>query len=178
SIFLQCVENADSLTMDLNWTNYQGWNNPVYEVEQIDSFGNSAVIIGSATTSLSSHYVKPTKNGLYHVRVRTSNQGNPELISRSNWCEFRVLNTEVVVPNVFTPNDDKRNDIFVVQNLEQYPNSSLIIYDRWGKEVYKNNNYLNDWKGNNLEDGTYYYVLKVNDANKTQFHGTLSIFRK
>ncbi|MFN8144766.1 MAG: gliding motility-associated C-terminal domain-containing protein [Bacteroidia bacterium] len=178
SIFLQCVENADSLTMDLNWTNYRGWNNPVYEVEQIDSFGNSAVIIGSATTSLSSHYVKPTKNGLYHVRVRTSNQGNPELISRSNWCEFRVLNTEVVVPNVFTPNDDKRNDIFVVQNLEQYPNSSLIIYDRWGKEVYKNNNYLNDWKGNNLEDGTYYYVLKVNDANKTQFHGTLSIFRK
>ena len=92
--------------------------------------------------------------------------------------EVRVLNTEVIVPNVFTPNDDKRNDIFVVKNLEQYPNSSLTVFDRWGKEVYKNTNYLNDWNGENLKDGTYFYILKVADAKDTEHHGTLSIFRK
>ena len=178
SIFLQCTENADSISIDLSWTNYWGWNNPTYEVVQIDSLGNAFVVSGSSTTGTTYRYEKPTQNGLYHVRIRSSNNGSPELVSLSNWCEFRVLNTEVIVPNVFTPNDDKRNDIFVVKNLEQYPNSSLTVFDRWGKEVYKNTNYLNDWNGENLKDGTYFYILKVADAKDTEHHGTLSIFRK
>ena len=178
SIFLQCSPSADSLSMDLSWTSYIGWNAPVYEIVQIDSLGNTFIVSGSSTTGTTFHYTKPTQNGLYHVRVRTSNNGNPELISLSNWCEFRIVNTEVVVPNVFTPNDDKRNDIFVVRNLEQYPNSSLLVYDRWGKEVYKSNNYQNDWNGGDVKDGTYYYILKVADSKATEHRGTLSIFRK
>ena len=178
SIYLQCSENGDSISIDLNWTTYWGWNNPVYEILQSDSLGNEFIVSGSATTGTNYRYDKPTQNGLYHVRIRTSNNGNPELISLSNWCEFRVVNTQVKVPNVFTPNDDKRNDIFVVQNLEQYPNSSLMVYDRWGREVYKNTNYQNDWNGSDLKDGTYFYILKVADAKTTEHRGTLSIFRK
>lgn len=177
SIFLRCTDNSDSLTMELNWTPYWGWSNPVYEVLQLDSAGATFVVAGSATSGTSYHYQKPVRNGLYHVRIRSSSQGSPELVSLSNWCEFRVLNTEVVVPNVFTPNHDAKNEYFEVKNLEQYPNSKLSVYDRWGKEVYRSENYRNDWNGGDLKDGTYFYILKINDAKASEFRGAVSILR-
>jgi gliding motility-associated-like protein len=44
--------------------------------------------------------------------------------------------------------------------------TSLNIFNRWGKLVYSDSGYTNDWKGtnnsgNNLEEGTYFYVLDI-----------------
>jgi gliding motility-associated-like protein len=40
------------------------------------------------------------------------------------------------------------------------------VFNRWGKLVFSDNAYTNDWKGtnssgNNLDDGTYFYVLSI-----------------
>jgi CHU_C Type IX secretion signal domain len=61
-----------------------------------------------------------------------------------------------LIPNVITPNNDKKNDTFVIG----YPPSELEIYNSYGKNVLKTLNYLNDW-GTKAETGTYYYVLRV-----------------
>ncbi|MDX5346690.1 MAG: gliding motility-associated C-terminal domain-containing protein, partial [Hymenobacteraceae bacterium] len=61
--------------------------------------------------------------------------------------------------NIITPNNDKRNDCFFVENLQYYPNSSINVYNRWGQKVYSNNNYDNSFDGKNLSDGIYYYIL-------------------
>jgi gliding motility-associated-like protein len=68
--------------------------------------------------------------------------------------------------NVFTPNNDGDNDYFNILGLQGYPNSQLIVYDRWGALVYSNLNYLGAWRGLNnkgkpLADGTYYFTLTV-----------------
>lgn len=73
------------------------------------------------------------------------------------------------IPNVFTPNNDGINDLFVIKDLEKFPDSKIEIFNRWGNKVYENNNYLNDWNGNNwknskpLDSGTYFYILYRSD---------------
>ncbi|WP_018476254.1 T9SS C-terminal target domain-containing protein [Pontibacter roseus] len=70
-------------------------------------------------------------------------------------------NTELVLPNVFTPNNDGNNDAWEITNLHDYPDNDLVVMNRWGNEVYKSKSYKNNWSGDNLAEGTYYYVLRV-----------------
>ena len=76
--------------------------------------------------------------------------------------------------NVFTPNNDGINDFFVPVNLGDYPNPSVLVYNRWGKLVYANENYQYDWdgthfkSGNELNDGLYYYIVDP-ESNKYDY---------
>jgi gliding motility-associated-like protein len=81
----------------------------------------------------------------------------------------------ILIPNVFTPNGDGSNDFFMVENLEFYPNSRIEIFNRWGRKVYQNDNYQNDWNGGDCADGTYYYILFM--PNGTSYSGFLTILR-
>lgn len=74
------------------------------------------------------------------------------------------ISNSVAVPNSFTPNGDGYNDLFVVKGLGAFPSSSMAIFNRWGSEIYSVGNYLNDWAGNDLPDGTYFYVLKLSNG--------------
>ncbi|HNW89764.1 MAG TPA: gliding motility-associated C-terminal domain-containing protein [Bacteroidales bacterium] len=64
--------------------------------------------------------------------------------------------------NVFTPNSNGINDLWIINHIELYPENELIVLNRWGNEVYSVKSYKNDWDGSNLSEGTYFYVLKVN----------------
>ena len=66
---------------------------------------------------------------------------------------------EVKPINVFTPNGDGMNDYFTLFNLDDYPSAAVKIFNRWGKVVYENENYQNDWDGGDLNAGTYYYIV-------------------
>ncbi|MEI6124719.1 MAG: gliding motility-associated C-terminal domain-containing protein [Bacteroidota bacterium] len=90
----------------------------------------------------------------------------------------QVYNLEI--PNVFTPNGDGYNDVFVVINLDKYPENSLIVADRNGKIVFDKNNYQNNWDAQNIPDGSYYYILSYKDKNNNKglIKGQLTIFRK
>ncbi|MBK7506358.1 MAG: gliding motility-associated C-terminal domain-containing protein [Bacteroidetes bacterium] len=72
-----------------------------------------------------------------------------------------------VLPNAFSPNGDGINDVFEIPCAEG--NVQFSVYNRWGIEVYRNEQYLNDWdgtyKGSPLPDGTYYYVLKYTKSS-------------
>lgn len=68
---------------------------------------------------------------------------------------------DVKIPNIFTPNGDGTNDKFDIRGLDKYAENKLTIVNRWGDMVYMKNNYQNDWDGNSLLDGTYFYILEV-----------------
>ena len=91
---------------------------------------------------------------------------------------IHVNDCRIVIPNVITPNNDGYNDAFIVKGLDFYPGSSLSILDRNGKLVFQSLDYKNDWKAENLEDGTYFYSLQINDKNKTEKGGIISVMRK
>jgi gliding motility-associated-like protein/uncharacterized repeat protein (TIGR01451 family) len=74
---------------------------------------------------------------------------------------------ELVFPNVFTPNGDGLNEYFKVRGLETYTGGvELYIYNRWGNQVYASKDYKNDWNGNGLNEGTYYYLLRVKTSSE------------
>ncbi len=65
------------------------------------------------------------------------------------------------IPTLFTPNGDGINDTFEIRGLDQYQANDLSIVNRWGNEVYHSSHYQNTWTGDGLNEGTYYYTLKV-----------------
>jgi len=89
----------------------------------------------------------------------------------------QINDCQLMIPNVFTPNGDGVNDYFVVKGLENYPGSSLTIIGRNGNVVFQSMDYKNNWNAENIEAGTYFYSLKLNDKNKTEKGGVINIVR-
>jgi gliding motility-associated-like protein len=80
------------------------------------------------------------------------------------------------IPTGYSPNGDGTNDNFVIKGIDEYPGNSLFIYNRWGNLVFKTENYDNKWNGRSnvkgamfgeeLPNGTYYYILDLNKGEK------------
>lgn len=86
---------------------------------------------------------------------------------------------DIIIPNVFTPNGDGVNDHFEIKNLEMYAENEMSIINRWGNSVYEKKDYQNNWDGNGLDEGTYFFVLKVKNAVGTwkAFKGYITLLR-
>jgi gliding motility-associated-like protein len=87
----------------------------------------------------------------------------------------------VIVPNLLTPNGDGFNDTWEITNIETYQESEVHIFNAYGKVIYQAAPYLNDWQAtfNNstLPDGTYFYIIKLNN-DLAPLKGTLTIVSK
>jgi gliding motility-associated-like protein len=79
------------------------------------------------------------------------------------------------VPSAFSPNGDDKNQYFTIPFLVNVPGNTVMVFNRWGKKVFEANDYKNDWAGDDLPAGTYYYVVAA--PNYTTLKGSVSIFR-
>ncbi len=89
--------------------------------------------------------------------------------------------TSIYIPQGFSPNGDGTHDNFIIEN----PNNEIIlleIYNRWGNLVFKDSNYQNKWNGisnqgirlgEDLPDGTYFYIVIVNQQARYTGYITL-----
>lgn len=84
-------------------------------------------------------------------------------------------NCPVCAPNIITPNGDLINDVFVIRNIWQYPEARLTIYNRWGNVLFETENYQNDWSGDELVDGVYFYQVSL--IGEFDIHGFFHISR-
>ncbi|MGD1848879.1 MAG: choice-of-anchor L domain-containing protein [Salibacteraceae bacterium] len=96
-------------------------------------------------------------------------------VSASAATDVTVEVCSLVVPNVISPNRDGINDLFMIPNIEKYPNSKLTVFNRWGNQVFYSSNYRNTFDGQGLEEGTYFFVLEISDGET--FSGDLTIIR-
>jgi gliding motility-associated-like protein len=94
-------------------------------------------------------------------------------LTGSTLLEVVVCETEI--PNIFSPNGDGVNDVFIIQGSEGFPRSRFEVFNRWGGLVYENDNYQSAWRGDDLAEGTYYYVYHRNDGVK--FAGYFQLVR-
>ncbi len=91
----------------------------------------------------------------------------------SEGCLDDVCEVLLVVPadieniNVITSNNDEINDRLEFQYLEFYPENEIFIFNRWGNLVYHTESYDNSWTGEDLKEGTYFYVLEISGIDKT-----------
>ncbi len=92
-------------------------------------------------------------------------------------CQLiQVVPATVIPPNVITANNDQINDLLEFKYLEFYPNNSLVVLNRWGNVVFEKVGYANDWDGDDLNAGTYFYTLIVNDGEQ-EYKGFIQIVR-
>ncbi len=134
---------------------------------------------GSTTESPSYTY---TDTGVYKVI----------LVAGSSPCSdtadglVTVLPSEVLVPNVFTPNNDGQNDTFAPK-LQGAKGVQGRIYNRWGQLLFEWDEVNGSWDGrtsagNEAPEGTYYFTLNVDwhegaKGGKEEYTGTVTLLR-
>jgi gliding motility-associated-like protein len=110
-------------------------------------------------------------NGVYHVTLAVqSNNGCWDTITHDY-----VIISDLQVPNVFTPNNDGKNDFLEFKNIEFFPNTGLTVYNRWGSKIYSSSDYHNDWNGGGHSDGVYYFILDGPELKEPKY-GFVQIF--
>jgi gliding motility-associated-like protein len=110
--------------------------------------------------------------GIYRVAVRVT---GCEVHTAE--IKVKVNDCRIAIPNVFTPNGDGVNDLFVITGLDSYPASALVVADRNGRVVFESNDYQNDWNGQDFPDGTYFYTLLPGGNPELARKGTINIRR-
>ncbi|KUG07692.1 gliding motility-associated C-terminal domain-containing protein [Solirubrum puertoriconensis] len=84
---------------------------------------------------------------------------------------------EFVPPNVFTPNNDGRNDYFEMPSLPpdfcEQRFAAITIFSRWGNKVYHSVERTFRWNGKDVPEGVYYYLVEYTDGRS--FKGTVTV---
>ncbi|KUF44608.1 MAG: gliding motility-associated C-terminal domain-containing protein [Flavobacterium sp.] len=84
-----------------------------------------------------------------------------------------ILDGDIVIYNLVTPDGDGKNDYFIIDNINKFPNNTVEIYNRWGVKVYETKSYdsagnvfrgysdgrVTVNKGEKLPTGTYFYIV-------------------
>lgn len=113
--------------------------------------------------------------GVYQVQLTAYH--NASCFDVSEVLEITVF-SEIVIPNAISPNGDGANDRWIIENLGFYQDHLLRVYNQWGNIVFESLGYQNDWDGENLPDGTYFYTLEFPLQQIESIKGYLEIRRR
>jgi gliding motility-associated-like protein len=155
-------------------------NGDIVQLQAVGAAGASYV--WSPATALSAtNILRPNANPtatITYTLQQTSSQG---CVTTDN-ITVTVLNC--VDPMIaFTPNGDGINDRWLVTNNQCLKAAKVNVFNRYGNQVYANDNYSNDWdgtyKGKPLPDGTYYFIVTYTLVNGKvkQLKGNVTILR-
>lgn len=117
------------------------------------------------------------QNVNYNIKLAINNG----LCSDTLEEQFTAQKTDsiILIPNVFSPNNDNLNDCFYIQGINlTWPCSQLFVYNRWGALVFNSQTDGNCWNGTAngtpLSSGVYFYILKHLGKN---YNGTIQLSR-
>jgi gliding motility-associated-like protein len=89
---------------------------------------------------------------------------------------------DIEIPNYFTPDGDGLNDYWKPQNIDQYQEILIKIFDRYGRELARvpvdHTGWDGIYQGSELPTGDYWYVIKLNgEADDREFVGHFTLYR-
>jgi gliding motility-associated-like protein len=193
----------------LEWNHYDGWVSPEYNLMIWDIDVNTWSLVNqpgnpTANNSINFDYslIEDEKDKSFALRIDAKNPGAPGVnyTAMSNYVYITVPLVpppppideweveDLVIPNVFTPDGDGKNDIYAIKGIEGFQSAEVTITNRWGNVVFRDDNFKknNKWDGRDMRtgqmvaDGTYFYIVRLRgsvlgkpDVEET---GSLSIF--
>jgi len=118
-----------------------------------------------------------TAPGTYNILLTVTEASSGNTFTAT---ETVTIEDNIHVPNVFTPNDDGINDLFVVRSNGVDP-IEIFIYSRTGTLVYKDKAPILVWDGRNasgskVSQGIYYYILKPSNPAHQEQKGFFHVF--
>jgi len=116
-----------------------------------------------------------TQLGEYWVEVTVGNC----VLTETILIDEKGCASVLLLPNIFTPNKDGINDLFIPITYSGILSMHTTIYDRWGSKVYETNNTMIEWDGENVNSGTYFWIINYTDVNNLEGikRGHLSVFK-
>jgi gliding motility-associated-like protein len=128
----------------------------------------------------SDRYFTASKEGLYWVIVT-----NASGCKGSDSVRMQVCEAAINIPNAFSPNGDLLNDVFkVVTTQENITAFSMMIFSRWGEEVFESHDIDSGWDGKvkGLTAPGDVYPWKItyrigSDGKETVLHGTVTLIQ-
>jgi gliding motility-associated-like protein len=113
------------------------------------------------------------------VQIRAFNAGDQNYNAAEIFATVEVYSTHKDIMHLFTPNSDGINDLWELPELSAWGKCDVRVYNRWGKLIYANRNYNNQWdatsNGNPVPEGAYYFIIKTERAGVVK--GTVNIVR-
>lgn len=141
-------------------------------ISYVWSTGENGTFIIVSPTETTTYYVTGTdKDGCSGVDTVT-------VTVRKAKCD----ETDVYIPNAFTPNGDNNNDIFIPRS-HFIDEMELVIYNRWGQEMFRSTDKNTGWdgtfKGKPMPPDAYAYYLKVICVNVEEYQkrGNVTLIR-
>ncbi|MES2593423.1 MAG: gliding motility-associated C-terminal domain-containing protein [Bacteroidota bacterium] len=126
----------------------------------------SSGLADSSTVTSPAHVY--TTEGIYCITLIAQNQAG--CVDTTNECITVTNEATLMIPNMFTPNGDGKNDLFYITTTA-IRELSCCIYDRWGTKVTEWNTLTGSWNGRSsndriMQDGVYFYVVKATTINE------------
>jgi len=117
-------------------------------------------------------------NGQYGSTSFIESSVPKDMDTQNNSAQINLEPSCITIYNEFTPNDDGDNDYFKIECIENFPDSNLQIFNRYGALVYQKKAYQNNWrglanvkgvvgKGEPLPTGTYFYILNLDNTSES-----------
>ena len=141
-------------------------------IEGIDIDGGSTDNCGTGELTYTADITEFHAEGSFQVTLTvTDASGN------SSTCTSEVTVAQPVkplkIPSGFSPNGDGIADTWEIQGLREFPDNSVVIFNRWGGKIFEAKPYLNDWIGQTtvstlpgqLPAGTYFYQLDLGNGD-------------
>lgn len=148
----------------------------VLQINNMDTIADNNVYKWSSENDIenyttSTHHLETMAAGAYHVDITTP-FGCKNITALSIVADRDCTK----IPNLFTPNKDNFNENFVLKGFK--PGVCVLeVMNRYGQRVYFSESYRNNWNGDGLSDGVYYYSIK-NKKTADKYNGWVQIANK
>ncbi len=117
--------------------------------------------------------VEPTRSTMYYVTA-SSEKKDSVFIEVKAVNDLSCVTLDIV--EILTPNGDGKHDYFFIGDITKFLDYEVAVFNLYGDRVMHQLNYQNDWDGDDLPDGQYFYYIKIQDVNM-ELKGPLLIHR-
>lgn len=174
---IACSQSIDTTVVNFELQNYVkpaiSGNPQYFFCEQSTPYLTVSVGVANGLPNYWYNWNGGIATNLNSITIPTSGLSSPtnytvvvtDFCNNSDSIQIQLNNNcQLVIPNIITANGDGVNDLFSLQNWNPSLTVSLKIVNRWGNVVYENNDYQNNWKGNDisgkqLSEGVYFYTI-------------------
>ncbi len=174
------ASNDDNQRAYLSWNEYVNWENGVETYQLFLAIDDGEFQLINQGSISSYEFYNDSLGFDYCFRIKALESGGNKAFSWSNISCAHFI-PPIHTYNVITPNQDGKNDVFIIEGIKHYPNSVLKIINRWGEKVFETTGYKNNWGGTEhgkpVASGVYYYSLDLRDdrAETRKINGIISV---